>query len=357
MAATLNSVLDRVPAGTVKPSIPGGNERTPFTLEQELTPFGKWVSDPIWVPPKDASKELAKSMLNRFGAFASKERCWSAVTAEHRSKFTQVREFELDQASIRLPKGRLFVSVTEREDFDKITDDIPNCVRTRLEEFLEGPGSKPGVKVYYLKPLCVEVEDKLIFTTQEEVTTAIAKIQDEVFAEYRRRYWYHRPAMHAAHAVDALLSKPRKIAKYYLERDKRKVDSYQAKLELNRRKAVLRASRVRKQYRSDECSFESILAITKPVERKCALAQYAQELDLTKTQINRLVRNTAKTLPWFVTLAIGAGYVGKGIVLLCSMPPLFVCDPVFVAEMPGAKGVLLKIGHFDVVDGVTHVEI
>ena len=34
-------------------------------------------------------------------------------------------------------------------------------------------------------------------------------------------------------------------------------------------------------------------------------------------------------------------------------PPLVVCDPAFVAEMPDNPGVLLKIGHFDEVGGVT----
>ena len=38
----------------------------PHTPEQELQHFGDWVGDPIWVPPKDNSGELAKSMLNRF---------------------------------------------------------------------------------------------------------------------------------------------------------------------------------------------------------------------------------------------------------------------------------------------------
>jgi len=32
-------------------------------------------------------------------------------------------------------------------------------------------------------------------------------------------------------------------------------------------------------------------------------------------------------------------------------------DPAFVAEMPRAKGKLMKIGHFDEVDGLMHVEI
>jgi hypothetical protein len=40
-----------------------------------------------------------------------------------------------------------------------------------------------------------------------------------------------------------------------------------------------------------------------------------------------------------------------------ATPPVVVCDPVFVAEMPGSRGVVLKIGHFDEVDGITHIEI
>lgn len=33
-----------------------------------------------------------------------------------------------------------------------------------------------------------------------------------------------------------------------------------------------------------------------------------------------------------------------------------VADPACVAEVTVSPGVLLKIGHFDAVDGVTHVE-
>lgn len=136
----------------VAPSIGAGYQQ-PFTLDQELEPFGKWASRPIWIPPQGHSRELAHSMLKHSGIFASKAQRWAALVENERSKFTQVREFQLHRASIRLPQGKVFVSVTERQDFDKITDRIPACVRTRLEEFLEGPGSRPGVKVYYLKPL------------------------------------------------------------------------------------------------------------------------------------------------------------------------------------------------------------
>jgi hypothetical protein len=40
-----------------------------------------------------------------------------------------------------------------------------------------------------------------------------------------------------------------------------------------------------------------------------------------------------------------------------ATPSIVVCGPVFVAEMPGSHGVVLKIGHFDEVAGITHVEI
>jgi hypothetical protein len=38
-------------------------------------------------------------------------------------------------------------------------------------------------------------------------------------------------------------------------------------------------------------------------------------------------------------------------------PPIFVCDPAFVAEMPSTGRVIMKIGHFDEVGGITYVEI
>jgi hypothetical protein len=40
-----------------------------------------------------------------------------------------------------------------------------------------------------------------------------------------------------------------------------------------------------------------------------------------------------------------------------SASAVAVCDPVFVAELPESPGVLLKIGHFDEIAGVTHVEL
>ncbi len=123
----------------VSPSIVASATAEPFTLEQEIKPFGAWVGKPIWVPPKDSSKTLAEILLRESRPFASREERWTTVVKKLRGDFTQVRELDLSQASIRLPQGRFFVTVTEQKHFDKITDPIPNCVQTRLEEFLNGP--------------------------------------------------------------------------------------------------------------------------------------------------------------------------------------------------------------------------
>jgi hypothetical protein len=64
----------------------------------------------------------------------------------------------------------------------------------------------------------------------------------------------------------------------------------------------------------------------------------------------------AGTLPWFVALTLTAQFIST-VVMIVTAPPIVVCDPAFVAEMPGSRGVVLKIGHFDEVAGVTHVEI
>jgi hypothetical protein len=330
-------------------------------LDQELTPFGAWTSDPIWVPPKDVSTELAKSMLNRFGAFASKDKCWNWLSESHRSQFTQVREIELSKASIRLPQARLFVAVTEQTQFDEIEDAIPSCVSTRLEEFLEGPGKQRGVKVYYLKPLCVEVDDELIFTTRDELHAAIAKIQAEVFAEYRRRYLADRAKKWTVGALDASLALPRAAVKYVFQRKQREIAAYHAKLEYNRRKIALRAASMHQKLHSDGCTFDDMLALTNTPKREDVIAQYVKEKELSQRQKQMLLMASAAavTLPWFVTLSVSAYYLATAAVAASMIvaPPVVVCDPAFVAEMPGSNGVVLKIGHFDEVRGVTHVEI
>src|SRR3954466_13144066 len=115
-------------ARRVSPSVVDPATAEPFTLEQELQPFGAWASDPIWVPPKDASKTLAETMYKESRPFTSKEKRWASVVNKHRTDFTQVRELDLFQASIRLPQGKFFFTVTEQKDFYKITDPIPKCV-------------------------------------------------------------------------------------------------------------------------------------------------------------------------------------------------------------------------------------
>lgn len=326
-----------------------------FTFKQELKPFGKWTSEPIWVPPKDNSSELAKSMLNRFSPFASKKTCWEALVHEHRSQFTQVREIELPKESIRLPQGRLYVTVTERKDFDKIEDPIPNCVQTRLEEFLQDHGKKRGVKVYYLKPLCVEVDDQLIFTTEDELNQAISQVQSEVFSQYRRLYLGHRTKRFANTAVNASLAIPRTFMRYFLERKKREIEAYHAKLEFERRKRALRATRAHQKLRTDGCTFEEMLSFMDPPDRKDVIDQYVAENELSNIDRQVFLIASAATLPWFIGLSIGLYQLA--VVSLTTTMTVAVCDPAFVAEMPGSDGTLLKIGHFDEVDGVMHVEI
>ncbi len=144
MTSTARTVLrDR---NRVRPSHVDRATTTPFTLDQELKPFGEWVGDPIWAPPKDASEELADSMLEQPSWFRPMGDRWEAVVDAHRGNFTQVREIELRKASIRLPKGRLFVKVTGQADFASITDAIPDCVQTRLNEFLAGPETATASK-------------------------------------------------------------------------------------------------------------------------------------------------------------------------------------------------------------------
>ncbi len=339
------------PAPAIAPSV----SAEPFSLDQELMPFGTWTSKPIWVPPKDSAAEMAQIMLDNCSLLASRDECWSSVVAQHRSSFTQVREIELTQASIRLPKGRLYVSVTEQQDFDKITDKVPNCVKTRLEEFLQGPGRRHGTKVYYLKPLCVEAGDKLIFTTEEELSATIEKIRDEVFTQYRRMALPHRTRQYFLQAVDLALAAPRAIVKARRDRAKRKVDAYQARLEYNRRKLALRATNLHRKCRTDGCEFDEMLALTNPLDRGDVIEQYGIEHELSRAERDRLLALTSVTLPWFVTIPLAIYYVSQ--ISITLAPPIMVCDPAFVAEMPGSNGVVLKIGHFDEVGGVTHVEI
>lgn len=341
---------------SVFPSILDSAVAEPFTLEQELKPFGAWVGEPVWVPPKDASETLAETMLRATGPFASKNRRWDAVVEEHRRDFTQVRELDLFQASIRLPKGKFFVTVTEQKHFDKITDPIPACVQTRLEEFLSGPGKKWGTKVYYLKPLCVEIGDELILTTREDLMAAVTKVQAEVFAAYRRLALYRRPLQALVAAVNAGLAIPRTLAKQAVARRQKAIDALHAHLEFERRKLALKTAEAYRQCRTDGCTFDDTLELTAPLNRAAVIEHYCDEQELSRAKRAELLSIAAGTVPWFVALSLTVSYI-SAIALTVLTPPIVVCDPAFVAEMPGSKGVLLKIGHFDQVAGVTHVEL
>ena len=277
-----------------------------YSPDQDLQWFANWTSESIWVPPKDNSSQLAKSMLNQFGPFATKKVCWEAMIEEHRSKFTQVREIELPKKSIRLPQGRMFVTVTERKDFDKIEDAIPSCVRTRLDEFLQSKRMRQGAKVYYLKPLCVESDDQLIFTTRDQLDAAIAQIQSEVFAEYRRKYPGHFVQQFVTGIVDAGLAIPRSMVKRYLNRKKREIDDYQAKLDFERRQRALLATQAHLQNRTTGCTFDEMLALLDPPDRQDVVEHYIHDKE-RRSYIDRqaLLLTTAATLPWFLALSVG----------------------------------------------------
>ncbi len=351
------SAKTKTPATRITPSRVDPRTGKFFTLEQELEPFGTWVSDPIWVPPKDSSRAMAESMFRLSRPFESKKQRWSEVVREHRSEFTQVREIELKKASIRLPKGRFFVSVTEQQQFDQITETIPACVQTRLDEFMAGPGKQRSAKVYYLKPLCVEVDDNLLLTTADDVMSAIKSIQDEVFAEYRRLSFFRRPGQVVRRTANIALAIPRRVVGHYVQKRQRALDAYQAQLEFKRRKTAFSAARTHRKYRTDGCTFDEMLALTNPLVRTDVIEQYSLENELSQAKRNQLMMMAAGTIPWFVTLSLSVSSLASLALSFSGAAPLMVCDPAFVAEMPGSKGVLLKIGHFDEVAGITHIEI
>jgi len=283
----------------------------PLELDQTLELFCHWKSKSIWVPPKDTSTDLAKSMLSQFGASASKEECWKGVERTHRSEFTQVREIELPKSSIRLPQGRLFVTVTRQKDFDRIEEAIPNCVQTRLDEFMAGPGRDEGVRVYYLKQLCVEVGNKLVFTTKAEIDAAITLIQE--------------------------------------------IERYQRKMEFERKMMTMEAVGKWEEFRTEQCTYDELLALTHTPTKERCIEQLCEQENWSEMDRKMFLMATAVTLPWFAALSLAV--VEAAIAIATGTTTVAVCDPVFVAEMPGKRGQLLKIGHFDEVDGVLHVEI
>ncbi len=326
----------------------------PFTLEQELTSFGTWTSKPIWVPPKDSAAEMAKTMLDQCSLLASQEDRWSAVVAEHRSSFTQVREIELTQASIRLPKARLFVSVTEQADFDKITDKIPNCVKTRLEEFLQGPGRRHGTRFIISstvrrsrRPIDLYDSRGTEYDDRPDtrgclctVPTSSATAPCPQVPLGTGRCGFGGPSRHCESASRSSSTQSRSLS---------------GQVGIQPSQAALRATNLHRKCRTDGCEFDEMLALTNPLDHRDVVEQYGLEHNLSKAERDRLLALTSITLPWFISIPLAIYYISQVSVTLA--PPIMVCDPAFVAEMPGSNGVVLKIGHFDEVAGVTHVEI
>ena len=353
------AILPRVSAHRqrrlVRPSVVDPTTTKPYTLEQELEPFAHWVGDPIWAPPLDSQQALAKLMLKNSRPFTSMQTRWARLVKEHQREFTQVREIELPKASIRLPKGRFFVSVTQQEDFDKIQETVPDCVQTRLDEFMEGPGKRWGVKVFYLKPLCVEVDDTLVLTTRDDLMKTTREMQQEIIREYREIAVLHRPLEAVLAAINLGLAVPRSIMNYFVERRQKAIDAYHARMEFERRKTALRAARTHCKLRTDGCTFDEMLALTNPLDRKEVVKQYGIEQKLSNAKRDQLAQMAAGSMPWFVTLSLGVSYLSS--LSLAFAPPVLMCDPAFVAEMPDSPGQLLKIGHFDEVGGVMHVEL
>lgn len=221
---------------------------------------------------------------------------------------------------------------------------------------MSGPARKQGAKVYYIKPLCVEIGEELIMTTRDDLMAAIAEIRGQVNAAYRRLALYRRPLQALEAAANLGLAIPRALVKFAVGRKQKAIDALQAHLEFERRKLALRVATNYRKCRSDGCTFDETLGLTTPLKRTDVIDQYCIEQELSDAKRRQLLLMAAGTVPWFVALSLTISYVAT-LTVAVSTPPIAVCDPAFVVEMPGSRGVVLKIGHFDEVGGVTHIEI
>lgn len=209
--------------------------------------------------------------------------------------------------------------------------------------------------MYYLKPLCIEVNDQLIFTQRTEIDQAIALIQGEVFRAYRRMYLAHRAYHHSRDALRVMTAIPRGILSYIDQRRQRMIDAYQAKLEFQRRKLAFRTANAHRRCRSHGCTFDEVLDLTNPLVREDVVEQYCLEKKIAKATRDQILRGGLLSMPWFVALSAGIAYLPS--LTITFAPPLIVCDPAFVAEFSDRPGILMKIGHFDEIAGVPHIEL
>ena len=288
----------------VSPSIVDPATAEPFTLEQELKPFGAWVGEPIWVPPKDSSRNDGRDHAARVAAFASRRKSVGPRSSRNIAaispKCASSTFSGFHSTSQRKVLCHGYRAKALRQDYRS----DPHCVQTRLEEFLSGP-AKAGVKVYYLKPLCVEIGDELILTTREDLTAAITKVQEEVFAEYRRLALYRRP-LQAMVAVPPTLVWPflAGVVNYVVGRKQKAIDALQAHLEFKRRKLALDAAKTYGKCRTDGCTFDEMLELTSPLKRTDVIDQYCIEQELSSAKRAQLLRMAAGTMPWFVALSL-----------------------------------------------------
>jgi hypothetical protein len=144
--------------------------------------------------------------------------------------------------------------------------------------------------------------------------------------------------------------------KYAVDRKQKPFDAYHAQLEFKRRKLAFDAARTLRKCRTDECTFDEMLELTNPLRREDVINHHCIERELSRARRDQLLKIAAGSIPWFVALSLTISYI-TSLTIVVATPPIVVCDPAFVAEMPGSGGVVLKIGHFDEVAGVTHVEI
>jgi hypothetical protein len=159
-----------------------------------------------------------------------------------------------------------------------------------------------------------------------------------------------------AAAANLGLAIPRAVVKYAVGRKQKAIDALQAHLEFERRKLALRTAKNFRKIRSDGCTFDDVLELTSPLKRRDVIEQYCTDQEVSEVRRAQLLRLGAGTVPWFVALSLTVSFLSS-VAVATTTPPIIVCDPVFVAEMPGSGGVILKIGHFDEVGGITHIEI
>lgn len=157
-------------------------------------------------------------------------------------------------------------------------------------------------------------------------------------------------------AANLGLALPRGVVNYVVQRRQKPIDALHAHLEFQRRKLAYDAARTYRKCRTDGCTFDEMLELTNPLKRTDVIEQYCIEQELSRAKRAQLLRMAAGTVPWFVALSLTVTYVST-LTMYLATPPIVVCAPAFVSELPGSRGVVLKIGHFDEVDGVTHVEI